>query len=109
MEGYPGRLDQAEPLQSIIQHSKLLNRQISVNLDHDSPHSDSCRHWDLGHNRVSPLDSRSRRTLQRFDKFRLLLWFQSSSLTVKAAGNGKECAKLASMATGCSNLASSKT
>src|SRR6267378_1683939 len=62
VEGYPGRLDQSEPLQGIIQHSQLLDRQISINLDHDSPYSYSCRHRDLGHRCVSSLVSHRGRT-----------------------------------------------
>ena len=40
VEGNPGRFDQTEPLQSIIQHSQLLYSQISINLDHDSLYDD---------------------------------------------------------------------
>ena len=49
VEGNPSRLDQAEPLQSIIQHSQLLYSQISINLDNDPLYADSCRYRDLGH------------------------------------------------------------
>ncbi len=86
VEGYLGRLDQAEPLKSIIQHSKLLDRQISINLDHDSPHSYSCRHRDLGHRCVSSLVSHRGRTSEPVDKFRLLLWFPGGGRFWKRAG-----------------------
>ena len=69
----PCRLDQPEPLQRIVEHSKLLDRQVSINLDYDSPHSDSSRHRDLGHGSVAPLASRLRTSSERVDKFRLLL------------------------------------
>src|SRR2546426_5460948 len=62
VEGYPGRFDQAEPLQGIIQHSQLLDCQIAIDLDHDSPYADSCRHRDLGHRCVSSLVSHRGRT-----------------------------------------------
>src|SRR6267378_686141 len=69
VEGNFCRLDQAEPLKSIIQHSQLLDRQISINLDHDSPNTNPCRNWDLGHSCVSPLVSHLRRTSEQVDKF----------------------------------------
>jgi hypothetical protein len=48
MQGNLRRIFQAELFQGLIQHLDLLDRQVSVHLDYDSPYPDSGRHLQFG-------------------------------------------------------------
>ena len=48
MQGNLRRIFQTELFQGLIQHLNLLDRQVSVHLDYDSPYPNSGRHLQFG-------------------------------------------------------------
>ena len=75
MQGNLRRIFQTELFQGLIQHLDLLDRQVSVHLDYDSPYPNSGRHLQFGQIWALPIAFRYLVALGVIDKFRLLLWF----------------------------------